>query len=445
MGRSARPHKKVPDSALSGQQGVNVVEAVALTMGYTWAEPGAFDSGIDGRIELRDRRTSEPLARYVGVQSKVRERFTAETDEGFEFLCDEADVRYWARSTDPVILVCAHATTREAWFKCVSDWFADSDRRASRRVVFDKRTDVFDGSRADELMHLAFRSEPTVPRRPKAPPETQVTNLLPIVAHPATIWSAPTDHYEHWQVRKRYEELGLDEPWASDYLLRDGHLHSLRDPATCHLREVCDTDRAQCIDAEQWADATEPKLRRYWTELLRRALLQQVKGRLSWHPLRHVFHFAAPDPIDELFVVGPTGAQRKVIKVKYFTHKPTRERRLSYVRHLAFAPRFKRVHSVWHLAIEPDFLFTHDGQNETMHADELLAGIKRIERNKSVLAHIELWQHVLAEPPSLLALEQPLLTFGSLVTVEVPIGLDDRAWRTTDSEGGDVLQEMLAA
>lgn len=188
-----RKTKLSPDSELSSQKGINLIEEVVLEMGHRWHPAGAFDSGIDGRIELRDVRAKEPLNRHLSVQSKAWEKFTTETEDGFEFLCSSADIDYWMRSDMPVLLICSHPATREAWFRCVTDWFADAERRASRRIEFNKRADRFDVSKAAELLRLATRNEPILHRRAPAPPEELVTNLLPIQEHSHWIWSAPSE------------------------------------------------------------------------------------------------------------------------------------------------------------------------------------------------------------------------------------------------------------
>jgi hypothetical protein len=436
--------KLTPDTELSGQKGVNIVEAVALDMGFLWHPRGAFDHGIDGRIELRDTRTSEPLNCYIGVQSKGWAKFTGENEDRFEFLCDASDVDCWMGSSDPVLLVCSHPKTREAWFVCVTDWFADGERRVRRRVVFDKRAHRFDASKAVELFRLTSRSEPVYHRRPPAPPEQLVTNLLPVLEHGARVWSAPCDLYGHGQVHERYAEVG--GPRASDYLLRDGLLHTLRDPRSCALRHLCDVAGLDSVPAEEWATSNDPKIQRYWVELLRRTLLQQVKHQLQWEPERGVFYFPAPDPLASAFVEGPNGS-RLVVKVEHYFDKRRDEQRLKYVRHQAFRPGFQQVDGRWHLEIEPDYLFTYDGERESYRADEYMAGIKRLDKNLAVVGHLRMWEYLLTRPPSLLHPEPGLLTFGDLRTVDVPVGIDDALWRGKDpgNDDGTPGQEELAA
>lgn len=436
--------KITPDSELSGQKGINLVEEVVLDMGFLWHPAGPFDAGIDGRIELRDVRTRKPLNRYLGVQSKGWQKYTAEDDNGFGFLCDFADVDYWMQSDESVLLVCSHPRTRQAWFKVVTDWFADAERRASRRIVFDKQADRFDSSRAVDLLRLGMRSEPALHRRPPPPPEQLVTNLLPILEHGARVWSAPTEFYDHRQVHTRYEEVGGGR--ASDYLLREGRLYSLRDPRSCPLRHLCDIAQLASVPADDWADSNEPRVRRYWVELLRRTLLHQVKHQLRWHFTRGLFYVPAPDPLAEVSIEGPKGP-RLVVKVEHYLDKRRGERRLKYVRHHAFRPGFVRVDGHWRLEVEPEYLFTYDGERENFRADEYLAGIKRLDRNLAVVGQLRMWEYFLTRPPSLLMPEPPLLTFGPLETVEAPVGIDDDLWRGKDAGGREVAggQDELAA
>lgn len=436
--------KKSPDSELLAQQGVNLIEEAILGMGFLWHPAGPFDHGIDGRLELRDVRSKTPLNRQVGVQSKARARFTAESEGGFEFLCEEADVDYWMRSDVPVILICSHSQERQAWFCCVTDWFADKQRRAERRVVFDKRRDRFDSSRAMDMFRLAERREPVLHRLEPPPPESLLTNLLPILQHGGEVWEAEALCSSVAEANELYEEAGGRR--ASDYLLRSGRLYSLRDPRSCSLRSLIDADDVEAIPAAEWSSSDDPVTGRYWVELLRRTLLQQLKPQLHWHPERRLFYFPSPEPPAEVSIKGPRG-RRNVVKIERFYNKELKEERLSYIRHHAFRPGFRRIDGRWYLEIEPDYLFTRDGRQESRRAARYLSGIKGLDRNLAVIGHLKMWAHLLTRPPSLLASESPLLTFGELVTVQVSPGIDDELWlgKRTQDDGQIAGQEELAA
>jgi hypothetical protein len=145
-------------------------------------------------------------------------------------------------------------------------------------------------------------------------------------------------------------------------------------------------------------------------------------------------------------IKGPY-ARRNVVKVERFYSKELKEERLSYIRHHAFRPGFRRIDGRWHLEIEPDYLFTRDGRHESRRAAQYLSGIKGLDRNLAVLGHLKMWAHLLTRPPSLLASESPLLTFGELITVEVSPGIDDDLWQGKRSQNEDQIsgQEELAA
>ena len=103
--------KKQSKQDIIGGQGIALITRRALDMGYVFRETG-WDAGIDGHIEIRDAATGEMSNRIIQVQSKATEQaFTAETTEGFDFICSERDLRYWLNGNAPVILV-SHARAR---------------------------------------------------------------------------------------------------------------------------------------------------------------------------------------------------------------------------------------------------------------------------------------------------------------------------------------------
>src|SRR4051794_9835590 len=109
--------KKVTQSQMTGDAGEVLVHRRVLEMGYIYHAPRR-DIGIDGHIELRDSRSEEMLPGTVKVQSKGSDRpFPGETDEGFHFVVDKADLEPWLTSNAPAILVCSHPETQKAWWK----------------------------------------------------------------------------------------------------------------------------------------------------------------------------------------------------------------------------------------------------------------------------------------------------------------------------------------
>jgi hypothetical protein len=437
--------KRLHDNVFIGEDGTALVQRILMKMRFGWVPTGKFETGIDGYIELRDSKSRTMLGAHLAAQVKGWAAYTAETDTGFEFLCEQEHVDYWMRSNLPVLLICVHPDTDEAWYVCVSDYFAAPERRASRRVVFDKRTMRFDPSVAETLRDVALPADSGVPRHGLTGPETLLTNLLPVEACGDSLWSAPTDCRTYAQANARYAEV--EGPRASDYLLRDERLYSLRDPRTCELARICDAEQAVAEPVEAWADAGEVDLQRRFSDLLRRTLLQQLKPRLRWQPERALFYFAAPMPLRRLSMVGPTGRKRDVVAVKWFKGRDAKQR-VSYVRHQAFRPRFVRWDGQWYLEIEPDWYFSWNGTLEDSRAEERLRFWKGKERNNAVSGHVRFWEQVLVGQVGSLSADTPLLQLGSLRTERAPVGIDDRVWRRQRSGrrpgGGDDQGELAA-
>lgn len=417
--------KKIFDTTFIGEGGIAVVQRVLMEMRYAWQPTGRFDAGIDGYIELRDTQTKEMLGAHLGAQVKARARFTRETDTSFEFLCDQEDVDYWMRSNVPVLLICVRSDTEDAWYVCATDYFTDPGLRAERRVIFDKENDVFDVRAASVLRDLALPPDAGVPRQGLTGPETLLTNLLP-VQHGAQLWSAPTDCRTVDQANARYAEV--EGPRASDYLLRNSRLYSLRDPRTCELARICDASDAEAQDVRDWSDAHDADLQRWFADLLRRTLLQQFKPRVQWQPSKNLFYFAAPDN-ESISLTGPSGRSREVASVKHFVGRDGEER-ISHIRHLAFVPRFVRFDGTWYLEVTPEWYFSWEGR-EDGKADERRRWLKSRERNAAVTGHLRFWEHVLSGHVGSFGEQEVPLRFGPLRTERVAVGIDDRVWQGT--------------
>ncbi len=421
--------KKIHDQTFIGEGGTAVVQKVLMEMRYGWLPTGRFDAGIDGYIELRDSQSKEMLGAHLGAQVKTRAKFTAETDETFEFRCEQEDIDYWMRSNLPVLLICVRSESSDAWYVCATEYFSDPDVRASRRLVFHKHEDRFDKSVASVLRDLALPPDAGVSPQGLTGPETLLTNLLP-VHHGQKIWRAPTTCSTTEQANAKYAEV--DGPRASDYLLRDRCLYSLRDPRTCELRRICDAEKAEAFDAADWARSENADLQRRFAALLRRTLLQQLKPRIQWSFEREVFYFATRD-MESVSMTGPTGRSRDVVAVKRFTGYDGQER-IGNIKHLAFKPRFVRFEGDWYLEVSPDWHYTWDGEREHRKAGQLRRGLKSMERNGAVTGHLRFWEHTLTRNLAAFDGDEVPLRFGPLRTERVAVGIDDKAW-TRKTEG----------
>jgi hypothetical protein len=78
--------KTITQSQITGEHGAALVKVQAHAMGFLYTVNGPVEAGVDGFIETRDKGTGRVAARFVAVQVKTTEaqRYTAETDSGFE-------------------------------------------------------------------------------------------------------------------------------------------------------------------------------------------------------------------------------------------------------------------------------------------------------------------------------------------------------------------------
>jgi hypothetical protein len=63
---------------------------------------------------------------------------------------------------------------------------------------------------------------------------------------------------------------------------------------------------------------------------------------------------------------------------------------------------------------------------------EWLKGIKRLEKNRAVLAQLMFWAQYLRRSRDLFTEPYPFISFGELAEFALPVGIDDAAWQARD-------------
>jgi hypothetical protein len=440
--RGARSAKKITERSLIGERGVALLRKRVLDMGYVWHDR-RVDAGIDGEIELRDPATEVALNRLILVQSKASEQpLTRETAASFEYLCSPADLAYWLDGNAPVLLVCSHPSTDEAWWVSIKDYFADPVRRASRRVHFDKRTMRFDASAATALFDLAMPAEsglylPPPPRR-----EQLTSNLLAVISVPPRIRSAPTCATDGADAVARLAEVGARD---SDFLLRAGQVHSFRALTEAPLSTLVAGDPlvvSTLVPTSTWADSDDVNLLRWYVELLTRTLRDMLHAELAWCAPGRYLYFKATSSLNPRRIRSSSGRRRTVFTPYY--RNPDDPTNLSYCRHDAFLPRFARVDGRWYLQVSPTYHYTRDGHQPSLFADELLSGLKRRERHRAVFLQVKMWANYLQDDLRLREREPPL-RFGRLATVDVDRGIDEARWKLERIDGTADEDDLLSS
>src|SRR5882757_3681888 len=133
--------KSLPVRIRHGQQGINLIEKIVLEMGSSWTPTGSLDVGIDGTMELFDPASQIALGKILAVQSKVVANPKNETDEGFDYYCEDRDIDYWLQGNMPVVLIVSQPKRGTAYWLSIKDYFNSVERRRAKKCHFSKRDD----------------------------------------------------------------------------------------------------------------------------------------------------------------------------------------------------------------------------------------------------------------------------------------------------------------
>jgi hypothetical protein len=414
--------KKIDVSSHRGDAGVALIHLRTSQMGFVWHDR-SIDAGVDGSIEIRNPATQAMTNRHLFVQSKASARnFPGENDRSFHYNCDPRDVDYWMKAEVPVVLICSHPDSEEAWWAHVQGWFSDPVRRASGRIDFDKATQRFDATAASRLLSLADPHADAHIVTADERPETLLSNLLP-VSVPQVIFSSPTSATAPGDVYRLMREDPAGEV-RLDWTLHGGRLLTFVDPRATTLRSAV-SGSSDSLDLNDWlTDATS---QRNFVRLLNRALMQDVAEDCTYHSGRDVLFFTATADLRNRKIIGGTGQGRLV-----FHAKPTKSTgKVSYYKHAALRWQFLRIDDQWLCALTPDAHFTRDGKRDSHFIADLLSGLKRLDRNPAVLGHVRMWASYLRGEETLLDQDRKrLLDFGNLLTFHSDLGIDDADWRT---------------
>lgn len=435
--------KKIHRNSLIGQQGVNLIERMVLAMGYAWHPSGQVEAGIDGVIEIRDTSTGDATNCIIQVQSKATARqFNAETDAKFEYVCDARDLDYWLMGNAPVILVVSRPDTDEAYWVSIKDYFADLSKRKTRKVVFDKGRDRFDGSCQRSLANLAAPFNMGVYLAPPPKAEHLYSNLLTIAAYPDRLFIAETAYRDAGDLLAVMRARGIQG--NGEWLLKDKHLYSFHDLSVPPWASLCEQGTVEVLNTSEWADTSDRVKRRDFVNLLNRCLTE--KGRnlaLSYHHKLRFYYFNATRDLTPRSVSYQSMTNRTTRTVFQGYPSKTDAGRIAYYRHSAFEGRFQCYDGVWYLEITPTYHFTRDGYNFDRFYEDRLKRIKMMERNTAVLGQVVMWADYLSQQADLFSVEYPFLRFGALKRMDIEAGLNDQSW--LGEEGRDEATVLSSA
>ncbi|MCC6191706.1 MAG: DUF4365 domain-containing protein [Anaerolineales bacterium] len=435
-------NKYVNYRSLLGQQGINLIERIVLEMGYLWYPTGPLEAGIDGLIEIRNRDSGAVTNLILQVQSKATSQpFQAETEDRFEYVCEERDLDYWLQGNAPVILIVSRPAASEAYWISIKGYFADPATRTTRKVLFNKTRDRFSPSSAHGLLSIAAPRDRGVYFAPPPKKELLISNLLAVSSYAPRLSVAETEFRRRSEVWTKLKSVG--GPFGSEWILRNKRILSFHKLDELPWREVCEPGTVEGFDTEEWALSETSDRANDFVDLLHFSLRELLWPMgVRYDPRLEHFYYQATRDLKPRKVPYQTASRKgKRTVFKSYASKITPDA-TAYYRHSAFESKFVRQGSQWFLEITPTYRFTWNGYDVDRYYSERLKGIKRLDRNPAVLAQLLVWATVLTQPQDLFRSTYPFLAFSALRTFDVEFGIEDGLWmKAEEEEEGRILSD----
>lgn len=274
--------------------------------------------------------------------------------------------------------------------------------------------------------------------------ERLYSNLLAVSYFPDKIYAVRTDCKnagEVWGLLKNE----TDNP-PGDWIYKGKTLYSFDDFSAPIWKNVCHTDTVEEHPTSYWADSQDQNRLAEFVELLRRCLREYAqtldlryihKQKVNKKKKKFQYLYYAPTPnLTTRRVVEKSlvkSRPREVFKAYY--SKTTGK--FLYYRHHAFRFEFVKFDGQWYLEITPTYHYTRNGYWVSYFYEDLVKGIKRIEKNEAVFRQVLFWSAILQGEKSAF-LEQktyPFLKFGELLQYSFPYGVRDELWSQKESLG----------
>ena len=188
------------------------------------------------------------------------------------------------------------------------------------------------------------------------------------------------------------------------------------------------------FNTEEWAFSEDENKRRLFVQLLNAALREDLWSQgVRYHGDQDVYAFMGrPDEPPRRLKYANLKVRSTATVVSHYEHKAKSGKAYKYLRHAAFQGRFRLLGEQWYLEITPTYRFTRNGKDLDRYHENRLSGIKRFERNRSVLSQLLIWQAVLRAPWTR-ADRSRLLEFAPLVSFRFSSGVDESSLTALDA------------
>jgi nucleoside phosphorylase len=248
--------------------------------------------------------------------------------------------------------------------------------------------------------------------------EEAFANLLPLRHFPERLYVGPAlcRSMKHgWSILRR---PGAPQHISGAWTLYEGNVYSFEDPERSSLRSIVDVGGLEEFAAKEWAFADDNDKRRLFVYLLNACLKDDLWTLgVRHHSDQDVYAFMGwPDEPPRRLKYANLKVRSTATVVAHYESTSKQGKKYKYLRHTAFQGRFRLLDGQYYLEITPTYRFTRDGRDLDRFHEDRLSGIKRLERNRSVLSQLLIWQATMRAPwprsdaPRLLEFA-PLLSF----------------------------------
>ncbi|MEQ8820123.1 MAG: DUF4365 domain-containing protein [Sumerlaeia bacterium] len=426
MPRSPRRPKTLPESSITGQKGINVIEGIVLDMGCLWIPRTQFDAGIDGYIELRDEGTGTVSGSHIAVQSKCGPSyFNNENEEAFTFRPDQRDLDYWSRANLPVLVIVSREPDEAFYF-----WSNDFPRAASdgsKGIRINKATQRFDRNSRAELLRRAAPPGSgfyfSLPREE----EKVWTNMLQLVRYPEQVFTATPVFSSREETFAWLNESAREK--SSEIVVRGDYLLSAHDLSRPEWKSLVEAGTVESHAGTEWARADDPESSRRFVELLNKLLrgFLYERGMKLWTEGGY-FYFRKPYDANDLKISYQRCGRSSALTVVHGDIREFEGRKFHSYRHMAVAVRWQRVATNWYAVLTPTWHYTVDGEKQEPRHEEWLSGLRKLEKNNTVTSQVLFFADYLGEQTGLFAQRHKWLEFGELRSEILPFKVPDAEW-----------------
>jgi hypothetical protein len=220
----------------------------------------------------------------------------------------------------------------------------------------------------------------------------------------------------------------------SAWTIHEGNLYSLVDPEVSRLKSIIDTGGLEQFSTEEWAFSGNDDKRRLFVNLMNGALREDLwcqGGRYYGDQDAFAFMGRVDEP-PRRFRYPNLKVRSTATVVSHYEAQAKSGKSYKYFRHVVFQGRFRCLGGQWYLEITPTYRFTSNGKDLDRYHESRLSGIKRIERNRSVLSQLLLWQALLRAPWTRYDRVR-LLEFAPLMAFRFSSGVDESALTALDA------------